>query len=340
MDPKQKRDQALNLAEFEIDDILSAPGDRLLAEVAEDYGHPTHLADAFDAIASPLLSRHDPVAIGQGAAPAITALPHAAPGAVSLAAASRPLPAAWSVRAVLATLAGWLVVPRHRVALGACAALVLVAMLAPEIYPRLVDRSGDRIAAPSADRIAVPSKDEATPLPGAISPQPQPAPGQAASRTADLSSAAAPLPSPAPTATPPLPATQSTEEARRGAPPVATASRAAGPRSMTAAEAPAAVPAQAPLQRPAAAKARPGEGGGFVVQLAVAKSETQARATFRDLRSKYAVLQGREPVIRRKDAGNAVSYTVQVGPFESQGEADDLCRNLKTVGGSCTTTKY
>jgi hypothetical protein len=182
MDRKQRRDQTLNLAEFKIDDILSVPGDRLLAEVAEDYGHPTHLADAFDTIASPVLSRHDSGAVGQDAAPANISLPHPAPGAASLALASRPLPAAWSVRTALATLAGWLVTPRRRVALGACVALLLVAVLAPGIYPRLVDRSGDRIASPSADQIAPPTKDESTPLPAPTSPEPQPAPNQSGSR--------------------------------------------------------------------------------------------------------------------------------------------------------------
>jgi cell division septation protein DedD len=334
MDRKQRRDQTLNLAEFKIDDILSVPGDRLLAEVAEDYGHPTHLADAFDTIASPVLSRHDSGAVGQDVAPANISLPHPAPGAASLALASRPLPAAWSVRTALATLAGWLVTPRRRVALGACVALLLVAVLAPGIYPRLVDRSGDRIASPSADQIAPPTKDESTPLPAPTSPEPQPAPNQSGSRAADLSSAVSPTPSPAP----PPPATQPTE-ARRAAPPAATASRAEAPRAMAAAEAPGAAPAQSPLRRPAAAKA-PGDGSSFVVQIAAAKSEAQARATFRDLRSRYAVLRGREPVIRRKEAGNGASYAVQVGPFQSQGEAEELCGNLKVAGGTCFTTKY
>jgi cell division septation protein DedD len=115
----------------------------------------------------------------------------------------------------------------------------------------------------------------------------------------------------------------------------------AGPRSLAAADAPAAAPAQAPLQRQSAAKARPGEGSGFVVQLAAARSEAQARATFRDLRSRYAVLQGREPVIliQRKAAGNGVSYAVQVGPFGSQAEAEEMCGQLKAAGGSCFPTK-
>jgi cell division septation protein DedD len=109
---------------------------------------------------------------------------------------------------------------------------------------------------------------------------------------------------------------------------------------MAADEAPGAAPAQAPLRPQAAAKARPDDGSGFVVQLAAAKSEAQARATFRDLRTRYAVLRGYEPIIRRKEAGNTASYTVQVGPFGSQGEAGELCGQLQAAGGSCFLTKY
>ena len=352
MDPRQTRDQALNLADFKTDDILSVRGDRLLAEVAEDCGHPTHLADAFDAIASPVLSRHDAGTVERGAAAANSSLPHAALGAASLAAVPRPPRTAWSVRTALATLAGSLVTPRRRIALGACAALLLVAVLAPGIYMRLSDRSADLIAGPPADRIAAPSatpsKNEPTPLPELTSPQPQPTPDRAARGSTELSAAISPTPPSAPPATQvpqptedrqATPATQPTEVARQAPPPAAAASRTAGPRSLAAADAPAAAPAQAPLQRQAAAKARPGEGSGFVVQLAAAKTEAQARATFRDLRSRYAVLQGREPVIRRKEAGNAVSYAVQVGPFGSQAEAEELCGQLKAAGGSCFPTK-
>jgi cell division septation protein DedD len=212
-------------------------------------------------------------------------------------------------------------------------------VLAPGIY-HLVDRSTDRIANPSADQIALPSKEEVSArLPGPASgptlPQPQPAPSQAASPPSDLSSAVLPTPPPAPLAPQPT-------EARRAPPPAAAASRAEAPRSMAAAEPPragAAAPAQAPLRSQATAKVLPGDGGGFAVQLGAAKSEAQARAAFRDLRSRYPVLQGREPVVRRKEASNGVSYVVQVGPFESKEAADALCRQLKAAGGSCFTTE-
>jgi len=53
---QQEKSQALDVADFEIDDILSTPGERLMAEVGEDFGDPTFLVAEFDAIARPLLS--------------------------------------------------------------------------------------------------------------------------------------------------------------------------------------------------------------------------------------------------------------------------------------------
>jgi hypothetical protein len=346
MDGKQGQDQALNLADFKIDDMLSVPGDHLLAEVVEDHGHETRLAEAFDAIASPVLSRHGAGAIAQGSAPAIPSAPDAAPDAASLAAAPPPSLATPSRRrSTLAALAEWLAVPlRRRVALGACAALLLLAVSAPGIYTRFADRSAEPIAGPPADRIATTSKDEpSTPAP--TPPQPQPTPNQAASLPAGPSSALSPIPPPAPLGPEFSARGSQPTEARQAPPPAAAASRAEAPRPTATPEAPEATPvpapapAQAPLQRQAAAKARPGEAGGFLVQLAAVKSESEARATFRGLRSKYPALLTREPVIRRKEGGNGVYYAVQLGPFESQEDAAKLCGQLKAAGGSCFPTK-
>jgi hypothetical protein len=58
MDEKQKRDEALNLADFKVDDIMRVPADELQAETAEDFGDPAFLAEEFDAIARPVMSRH------------------------------------------------------------------------------------------------------------------------------------------------------------------------------------------------------------------------------------------------------------------------------------------
>ena len=81
---------------------------------------------------------------------------------------------------------------------------------------------------------------------------------------------------------------------------------------------------------------RASESGGFVVQLSAQKSEADAQASFRTMQAKYPVLNGRQPLIRRKDQGErGIFYAAQVGPFGAKSEADQLCETLKSAGGSC-----
>jgi SPOR domain len=73
-----------------------------------------------------------------------------------------------------------------------------------------------------------------------------------------------------------------------------------------------------------------------VVELSIWSSEAEARSSFRTLRSKYAILSGREPLIKRTDDGRrGISYALRVGPFESSEEAERLCAGLKASGGAC-----
>jgi cell division septation protein DedD len=346
MDEKRKRDAALNLADFKVDDIASAPGDQLLAEVAEDFGDTAYLAAAFDAIASPLIANQGG---GAGAAAALSAA-RATPGPASppIQALPRPsrAPHLSLRRAAFATLAEWLAGPlRRRVVLGALATLLLVAVLAPGIYPRFVDRSADQFAARSKD-------DPVTPLP-VPAPAPLPAAPEmrpAAPGTADRGAAVPPAPIPAlrsrispaaaGNAAPPP-----TEERQVPPSPRAAAAPAPVPQPMAAArgtEPPAtpSAPGQVSGQRQAATKSALPEGSGFVVQLSASKSEAEAQSTLRALKSKYAVLEGREPTVRRKDQGKrGVFYAVQVGPFETQQAAEQLCARVKAAGGSCFATK-
>jgi hypothetical protein len=78
-------------------------------------------------------------------------------------------------------------------------------------------------------------------------------------------------------------------------------------------------------------------GNGHVVQVASQKTEEDAQASFRALQAKYpTVLGGRQPLIRRIDLGErGVFFRVQVGPFASADQANDLCGNLKSAGGQC-----
>jgi hypothetical protein len=80
---------------------------------------------------------------------------------------------------------------------------------------------------------------------------------------------------------------------------------------------------------------------GYVVQVTVVHSEADAQSEFRRLQAKYSsVLGGREPLIRRKDLGErGVFFVAQVGPFGAKSEADQLCGQLKSAGGTCFVEK-
>src|SRR5215475_671216 len=113
VDPKRKGDEALSVADFKIDDILSVPGDQLLAEVAEDFGDPAFFAAQFDSIPLPGVSSHNRRGVNWGGAMVTLPVQPAAPGAASARTFSRPPPAATRpfFRPALATLAEWLVAP-------------------------------------------------------------------------------------------------------------------------------------------------------------------------------------------------------------------------------------
>jgi len=329
VDPKRKGDEALNVADFKIDDILNVPGDQLLAEVAEDFGDPAFLAAQFDSIALPAVSSHDSSGVNRRGAMATFPVRPATLGAASVRAFPRP--PRWSFsRAALAILAEWLVVPfRRRIFLGTFATLLLVAALTPGIYPLLVNRSADRIIPVSQDD---PQDEPLVRSPSPVEPADQ-------SPMAPESAQALQQPS-------------SAERKRLGTV-TDGGDKATGlvpdrrvsplPRASVAPRAPApqiAAATPAIAGAPAVAKPPVTEGGGFFVQLSAPKSEAEAQSTFRELKSKYAVLNEHEPVIRRKDEGErGVIYTVQVGPFESRDNADQLCKQLKTAGGICFVTR-
>jgi len=337
-DPKRESDEALNIADFKIDDMLNAPRDQLLAEVAEDFGDPAFLAAQFDSIALPAVSGHDGGGVNRGAAMALFPVQPAALGAASVRAFSRRQPAAFS-RASLAILAEWLVVPsRRRIFLGTFATVLLVAVLTPGIYPLLVNRSADRLTTLSLD-------DPLTQLPAPTLSRPLPTENPAPVGPADQSlvqqrkARALQQPSSA-ERTQLRTVTDGSDQAARLLPDRQVSplpSAPAAPRAL-APQIAAAIPATVPA--PPAAKPRVTEGGGFFVQLSAPKSEAEAQSAFRALKSKYAVLKGHELVIRRRDEGQrGVIYAVEIGPFESGYEADELCKQLKTAGGICFVTR-
>jgi cell division septation protein DedD len=127
-------------------------------------------------------------------------------------------------------------------------------------------------------------------------------------------------------------------------PPDRTASRPAPPpppppRQTAALPAPTTSAASTAIA-PEAAAPRPAEAGGFVVQLSAQRSEAEAQTAFRTMQAKYAVLNGRQPLIRRRDLGDrGIFYAAQVGPFGVKSDADQLCETLKSAGGTCFVQK-
>jgi cell division septation protein DedD len=77
----------------------------------------------------------------------------------------------------------------------------------------------------------------------------------------------------------------------------------------------------------------------WVVQISAQKTEAEAQSAFRAAQTKYSVLGGYQPLIRKKDQGDrGVFYAAQVGPLVRD-EANQLCENLKSAGGSCFIQK-
>jgi cell division septation protein DedD len=238
----------------------------------------------------------------------------------------RPPPWSFS-RAAVAILAERLVVPsRRRIFLGTFTAVLLVAALTSGLYPLLVNRSADQLTTLSLDNplAQLPARTLSRPL-----PTESPARVGPADQSLMMQERAQALQQPSSSERKQLrTVTDGTDLPDRQ---VSTLPDASG--------APPALAPQIVAALPAAAKPRVTEGGGLFVQLSASKSEAEARSTFRALKSKYAVLKQHEVVIRRRDEGErGVIYMVQVGPFESPDKADQLCKQLKTAGGSCFVT--
>ena len=73
-----------------------------------------------------------------------------------------------------------------------------------------------------------------------------------------------------------------------------------------------------------------------MVQVSSQRSEDAARATFRDLQTRYpGILGGYNANIQRADLGDrGIYFRVRVGPFASA-DAQSLCSALKNAGGDC-----
>jgi hypothetical protein len=153
--------------------------------------------------------------------------------------------------------------------------------------------------------------------------------------------AAAPVNAPAPAKPAPAksnaaPAAAPAPAAPRSPPSSANAS-ANGPLSLTPQAPPGAPAAATRVATANSAPAASNGGGGYLVQVASQKNESDAQASYKALQGKYpAVLGSRSPLIKRADLGDkGVYYRAMIGPFGSADEATQFCGNLKTAGGQC-----
>jgi cell division septation protein DedD len=76
---------------------------------------------------------------------------------------------------------------------------------------------------------------------------------------------------------------------------------------------------------------------GYLVQVSSQKSEADAQASFRALKTKYADAMGSyAPVIKKVDIpGKGVMYRAMVGPFDTSDAANQFCKGLQAAGGQC-----
>ena len=157
--------------------------------------------------------------------------------------------------------------------------------------------------------------------------------------------AAAPVNAPPPAK--PVPAPKTAAAPAAGTVPAAPTTRGSPSSANASANAPMSLAPQSGQSAPSTAEpparvaAAPSNGGGYLVQVASQKNESDAQASYRALQGKYpAVLGSRSPVIKRADLGEkGVYYRAMIGPFGSADEATQFCGNLKTAGGQCVVQR-
>lgn len=85
------------------------------------------------------------------------------------------------------------------------------------------------------------------------------------------------------------------------------------------------------------ARLAPGGANGYRIQLAALKSDAEAQATWKRLRSKHPALLGswQPNIVRTELGGLGTFYRVQVGPFADKAESQKLCKSFKAGGLDC-----
>jgi hypothetical protein len=125
----------------------------------------------------------------------------------------------------------------------------------------------------------------------------------------------------------PTPNREAVQNAQREAAAVASAAREA------------ARPAPAPTkEREPAVQAASVEkaGDSFVIVLATAETESEARAQLQQIHKKYAGLGLKKLGYTRVKSGNDYVWRVRSSGW-SEEEADEICEKIGAAGGKCTT---
>jgi hypothetical protein len=133
-----------------------------------------------------------------------------------------------------------------------------------------------------------------------------------------------------------------------GVVPATPAPAPAAPQPRPAKAAPAAVAsnnnsANAPIDlTPGSASAAPAAvaADGFYVQVSSQRTEDAARATYKDLQTRYPTILGKYDVNLQQASvpARGTFYRVRVGPFSGT-DAQRLCDDLKSAGGDCVLAR-
>lgn len=149
-------------------------------------------------------------------------------------------------------------------------------------------------------------------------------------RAAQKSAASAPV-----AAATPEPSRGKQVAAARTTPPDGDARK--GAQSVQVASAPQSAVASTPPKSAAGGAASAARTGNLRVQVAAVRTAAEAQTVTSKLQSEFGrELAGRSPVVDQVSAGNFGSfYRVQVGPYASSKETEELCGKLKAGGLDC-----
>jgi cell division septation protein DedD len=330
MTARMKQQGLDRLADVLVEDILSTPGDQLLAEVAEDCGNARALADTFDKIVFRAKSSHDRLAAKASTIVTNQVLSGPLPK-------NESSPLAEQVRTLWQNVIPSvfdIIFPNRLVMIGICSACIAslaVIAAAPNFFDRVQEQnSGDRAGTQVFDG------GPAGPRSGAP-PREQQSEGTASER--GVTRGLVPAPSSSSTAVPPRAEGNRPDGPQGGA----DSPKAIKPQDQFGQSTPSGPVTAA--REPSGSKPGASTGGAatdnYLVQISSQRSKADAQASLRSLQAKFPKqLRDRKATIQRADLGpQGVYYRAVVGPFGSADDADRFCSSLQAAGGRCRVEK-